>query len=830
MRKSSPPRLRLDALPTRELIARGQDLLSARNYKDAIDIYKLLLKREPQGEAGWRESLATAYLERAWQLAEKAMYREAAVIWENLPNLCGQAPHPDWYVDWLLQSGQYAKAMRAYAEHATDLTGVSELETRLAALALAGQKDILQSLPQEMPLRRQLTVAQAAVRAYGQGAAESVVREHLQSISIRSPYRDLRQALSALLKLETDSEDAAAFIERIAITSPYHGLAEIVRACVAPEPAPALLALDPAQRELAAHLLGMDARQLKLLKEWAKLGAPPDPKALFGFIMTNLALMDQEQARRACLALLSVYPRGQPIYTQRFGPLPPLETQRLQALHAEREQDDHRALRHWQACVDELVKDRNNPDHPLMIALVLRHMAELAKHGDFGWGHNPEPADYLEKSLEFDPEDRDAYLQLAQLHKEDNNEKRYHQVVEHGVKQFPDDPQVLMAAVATATARKAYKKAAGFAARVLELDPINTKARTVLINSHLAHARKQIQAGKYALAEKELNSASQLERDNARSGIVEINRGLMAFRQRQPESMKQWLQEGVRLAGNPFLGWLRLAAETTRLNLEPTFFQHDLALGDPRKFTANRGDLMTLTQWVNAYREEGFEDISSVLEDLEKPLKKAIRKLSNEEDWISICECMHETLHYELLEYAATQALEQHPGRPLFVYYQIYGRAEGDMEEVRDRDFDRLESAFETAKEAEDKRSVMRIGRFLSESQPPMPFGRPGSGPRSMPMPMNMPSSVREEMAEIREQLEQLPPALRDQMLDRILDDMPKDGDFPPEVQRALMKAMILGNNPLQKLLDMDMDFDMDDDDDFPPPPRGRGRPKKRRR
>ncbi|MFZ1641476.1 MAG: hypothetical protein WAV07_08575, partial [Candidatus Contendobacter sp.] len=163
MRKPIPqPRDRLDDLPTRELIARGGALLSARDYKNAIDVYKLLLKREPRPEAGWRESLATAYLERARQLAQKAMYREAAILWENIPSLCGQAPQPELYVDWLLRSSQYAKAMRAYISHAAALPDAGELETLLAALALVGQKDVLQAIPPNAPLRAHLTAAQAA--------------------------------------------------------------------------------------------------------------------------------------------------------------------------------------------------------------------------------------------------------------------------------------------------------------------------------------------------------------------------------------------------------------------------------------------------------------------------------------------------------------------------------------------------------------------------------------------------------------------------------------------------------------------------------------------
>ncbi|MDZ7622533.1 MAG: hypothetical protein U5O69_09370 [Candidatus Competibacteraceae bacterium] len=313
MAKAQPPtRNRLDNLPTRELIARGSALLSTHDYKDAIDVYKLLLKREPQAETDWREALATAYLERARQLAGKAMYREAAVIWENLPNLCDRAPHPEQYIDWLLRSGQHAKAMRAYTAHAAALSAAEtgELEIGLAALALTGQKEVLQALPPDTPLRQHLNSAQNALRAYAQGEPEDGVRDALKNISIRSPYRDWRQVLSALLKLETAPAEAVALVERIAPNSPYQGLAEIVRACATPEPARALLVLHPIQRELAGCLLGLDQKQMKLLKDWTRLGAHLSEKASFDFIIANQTTLDAESVRRTALALLPAYPSG----------------------------------------------------------------------------------------------------------------------------------------------------------------------------------------------------------------------------------------------------------------------------------------------------------------------------------------------------------------------------------------------------------------------------------------------------------------------------------------------------------------------------------------
>ncbi|MFZ1641864.1 MAG: hypothetical protein WAV07_10645, partial [Candidatus Contendobacter sp.] len=651
----------------------------------------------------------------------------------------------------------------------------------------------------------------AALRAYAQGEAGDAVRERLKAISIRSPYRDLRQALAALLKLETDTAGALALIERIPPTSPYQDLVELVRASATADPARALLALDPAPRELAGGLLGLDSRQIKLLKDWARLGDNPSDKAKFDFIVANLALFDREPARRACLALLPAYPQGLKTYTHLFGPLPPFEAQRLQALQAERKDDLDNTLGHWQACVN-LLRNEPDPDHRLTAALILRHMVELLHKGDDGWDDGSRLRDCLEQSLRFDPDDRDTYLQLAILYKDADNDKEYHHWVEEAVKRFPNDPQVLLAAVKTATARKAYKKAAGFAARVLELDPINSKARAVLINAHMGHARKLMRADKYVLAEKELDSAGQLERDNTHTGIVEINRGLLALQQRQRDLGRQWLREGVGLAGSPLLAWLRLAVEALRLKLDPADFQRDAELGDPRKLSASRADLLALAQLLNAYREEEVKDLDTVLEDLEKPLQRAIKTLISEDDLLLMCECLHQAPHYGLLEYAATRALEIQPDRPLFVYYQIYGRAEGDLDQVKDRDYDRLEHALEQAAAAKDHRSILLIERFLADNSFPFPVA-PRGGPRptpSMPSPLPMPPKMRREFEEIRGQLERLPPALRGRMLDQILDSLPPDDDFPPEIQRAIMKMMLLGEgieNLLDELPDLPLPF-----------------------
>jgi tetratricopeptide (TPR) repeat protein len=814
-------------LSTAELVAQGSRLMAAGSYREAIEIYKQLLKREQRQE--WRDTLATAYLERSRDLAAKAMYREAAMLWENIVNLCGTVLQPDWYIDWLIRGGQYAKAMWACQQYQAALTagGTHEqLDMLLAALLLIGNKEVTQALPPDSALRQQQAMAQAALRAYCQGGNEAVIREHLKGITFRSPYREWRQILSALLKLESDPAGAPLLLERISPESPYHDLAEVIRRCAHAGNVQALLRLNPAQRDLAASLLGFDQGQLKLLRQWSGVSQKLNDRTMFDFITNHLPVLDQEQARHACLSLLPGYPHGLKTYTRLFGPLPPFETQRLQALRAEREGDTFDASRYWQTCVDLLMRPADNPDNPLAAALILRHMAKLRERSGSGPQQETSIRNYLERSLELDPDDKATYLKLADLHKQAGNAKDYYQWLEKAVQQFPNDSQVLLAIVEAATARKAFKKAAGFAARLLELDPINTKARTVLINSHLGHARKLIKSGKYPLAEKELASASQLERESARRGLVEINRGLLAFQLGQQERMQRELREGARLAGGVLQASLCLWVESCRLELEPEDFQR-YAQPEGVKLQATREEVLALVKLVNEYRQEGADFLDTALENLEAPLKKFASQLSTEEDLLAVCECLQRAPHYELLEHFASQALKRWPERPLFVYYQLYGRAEGNLDNLSERDHQHLERVWQQAEQAKDHRTARLIDSFLNQDFSPLTAPFPSLPP--------LPPEVREGLEKLRRELRNASPKLRDKLMDDFLDGVfgRKSGKL-----RALDKVvltLLLAAGTEDESLELPLDFLEPPDEflfpfDLPEMPRPAHKKSKRRR
>ena len=67
-------------------------------------------------------------------------------------------------------------------------------------------------------------------------------------------------------------------------------------------------------------------------------------------------------------------------------------------------------------------------------------------------------------------------------------------MAEDAAQRFPEESAVLLQAMDSAIARKAYKRAVGFARKLLTLDPINQAARQRMIELHISHARKQIRS------------------------------------------------------------------------------------------------------------------------------------------------------------------------------------------------------------------------------------------------------------------------------------------------------------------------------------------------
>ena len=90
------------------LVAQAAGALCQERFREAIDVYKLLLRQEPRPE--WKHALAEAYHGRARDLAAKRMFKEAAMVLENTLAPDGTLRDPLFYLQCLLRDGQQQKA------------------------------------------------------------------------------------------------------------------------------------------------------------------------------------------------------------------------------------------------------------------------------------------------------------------------------------------------------------------------------------------------------------------------------------------------------------------------------------------------------------------------------------------------------------------------------------------------------------------------------------------------------------------------------------------------------------------------------------------------
>ncbi len=108
-RRNAPPPASMATLP-----ARAAEALRQERFKEAVELFKQLVRQDPRPE--WREALANAYGGRARALAGKGMFKEAAMVLENTLTPAGLLREPYLYVTCLIREGQQPKAA-AYLLH-----------------------------------------------------------------------------------------------------------------------------------------------------------------------------------------------------------------------------------------------------------------------------------------------------------------------------------------------------------------------------------------------------------------------------------------------------------------------------------------------------------------------------------------------------------------------------------------------------------------------------------------------------------------------------------------------------------------------------------------
>ncbi|MGD8588271.1 MAG: hypothetical protein PVG22_05515 [Chromatiales bacterium] len=791
------------------LEAQARAQLQAGKYREAITGFKRLLEQEKRPE--WRDSLADAYAGRAQGLADKGMLKEAAVIWRNRAETCQRFLAEPVYLELLLQSGQSEEALQLIRQERRQIEEQGHLpwlRTFCAAKLLAGEEALLDLFPADDPLCRDFPRARAALQAYCSGRDEEMERQ-FKAIPFRSPFRDFRQILKALTLLQSDAAGAADLLQRVDAGSPFQVLVTAIRASQGS--APAFLreyqGMGKAQCQFAAALRGWSAEQLGRIQELQQLGDQPGADKLLRFLLRNQEVLGAEYVRESALRILVHYPRGEALVGKSLGRLSRFEHERIETLRLEEDGLPHEIYNAWSDLCLLLVESKNDPEpkHALTLALMLRRMARQWLRSE-PLGHHVLAA--LEQALKYDPDDRPSYLELIRLYRQERKLKEARRLLDQALTRYPEDTEVLTEAVETAIASNAFKKAARYAHRTLELDPINLRVRDILLNSHLAHARKQIQQHKIALARKELEEAENWARTDTALGRIDLIRGMLELSDGKREEAQRRFVSGYESTGGGLVGRFHLLMEAGRMQRPLAALQKQAQLPKlPRQ--ASREQVLELIQALSEQHTDDEEMLAEALEFLLAPLRNAAKLDFTQAEMERLCESWLRLGQQKLRARYARVAVKRWPESPVFLFHQI-DAGQDFLVNLSAAERRQLETAFQRARADGDMRTAHRIGELLDAGLSFMP---PDEAPFD-PFDFDADAPILPHGKALEQFIDELmrskgPPEI---------EEMKRE--LGPEGARQFLRGILSGQ------FDVDAMEDMLDD---LPQPQGRKRPRKKR-
>ena len=707
--------------------------LAASRFKEAVEAFKTLLKRERRPE--WLAGLAAAYAGRAEQLAAKDMLKEALALWRTRAQICGVALLDGPYLRWLLRSGDVLQALQLLYPASAAGKGVvagptpaltpaqlSLLEQHLAGAVLVAPEAMLAVLPAESALRlhRAPALAALAEACANDGPA---LGQALEQIAFRSPYRDLRPLLKALALLRVDRAQAAEALARVPPDGAFERLAAVLRVALltGDEWLSGLGRLDPPGRQLLLDLEGCPEGQRPVLLALAN-NPQTTPAALHELLLRQQRALPAGLARSFCRRLLVHDVRCHTSHVNAFGGLPPGEVEHRVALMAELSGDFEAAAEYW----DDYAKlPIRSAAQDLRAALVLRRLASDKRFD------NDEPGQviaWLRRSLDFEPGHLASELQLLRELRSAGELKELRQRLDKALPRFANDAALRLEAVHAALSSGAFKKAIGLAKEVLALDPIHPQARGLIGQAHLSQARKQIAAGKPTAAEPELDQAQSWLRTADDLATLGLLRGIAAL---PGERGARLLQQGLASFAVPLLGSFELALQACQVRRDPAIVL-SLAGHDGRR-TPGNAELVALAKRLNAL---AASDVAPrpALASLAPMLTRAVGQPGMAQtDLVLLCEAFERHGQNDLLTRSAKAALKQWPKHPMFIAFEVAARHGSALWNMPVRDFERIDQAMDAAAASGDRQALSRLRRMLDKAYlgpPQRRSGRAGAAAR----------------------------------------------------------------------------------------------------
>jgi cellulose synthase operon protein C len=789
-------------ISSERLAEQAAEALRLEKFKDAIEFFKQLVKQDPRPH--WSESLAGAYIGRARALAAKGMFKEAEIVLGNAARADGSSREPLLLLRCLVRQGQFQKALDYSIRHMPESGGDAERAELTAALFLAFPVEVRGPHDARSPRAiwlRAAGAAKAALECWTGAQPEAEVDAALAQIPLNSPFRAVRLILKSLLLASGDSVKARRLLDGVAEESPFAPLRRAAASTIASaseEPFGGSSLPDAAVRRFVVEASGLSASAGQTAIRLAEAEAA-GPGALFSFLVKQAEQFDAADLRSACRNLLPRAPDCMQQFEKRFGPLEGWEKQRILALAAEGAGRWGEAEHRWRAVAKQF-EDDGPAGARLSAGVVYRHLAALArKHeairGD-GFFEDPRPC-YLRKSVAADPDYLPARLELIDLLRESEDpeeQKEWHAQADAAAAAFPQESSALLRAIDSAVERKAFKKAAGYAQKLLALDPINLPARQRMIDLQIALARKQLRAKRPDLAAKALDEAVRWERSDKPSAALRLNRGLLGLYGDQGAEAEASLRRAVEFAGGGAIGWFRAVIEEALLappgRAHVPLLRDELAellkrAPEKREIVAIAAALGAneVKQAAKATREVGLKFCSW--------LRKAKQVQFSTDEFHPVAEALLRAQLFDVLGDFAAESRRREPCEPVWRFYQIVARTKNNPDLLGYKESDEIAAMGDVARAREEFAWFRRIRRYLDSS---------GDDPAAKRRAKRL--AAREEdfvSPELEAVLEGMFDAISQEEVRRLIKSHGPDG-APRHIAAQLAKAPALRHAPLQAL------------------------------
>jgi tetratricopeptide (TPR) repeat protein len=717
------------------LAIKATEALRGGDFKQAIELFKRLVKQGARPE--WCDALAEAYVGRARLLAAQGMFEEAETALNKAVAPDGTVPDPLLYVQCLVKRGQVHKAAGLAVKYIGNDKIPASVAARLAELAaalwLAAPVPLTPPADQKSEAGRWVehaAAAQQSLAAWIEGKPPQVIDQFLSQIPFRSAFRALRLILKSLLTAPDDPARARQLLHGIPPESAFASFRLAVEAALPERPADPMAprALpSKAQQVFAAEVKDLPSAASQLLGQLAK-AERSGPGTLLSFLAGHAGALPADDVKRACHDLLPQAPHRLRQFENTFGPLSEFDRNRVLALAAEAGNDWERAEQCWTVAA-RCIEAAAGTEAGFTAGVIYRHLARLAhEHSEIEGEETSEfpEIEYLELSLRADSDHLPAVLQLIGLYRTHGKDREWHRLVEDAAQRFPEESAVLLQAVDSAIARKAYKKAVGFARKLLALDPINQSARQRMIELRISHARKQIRSKRVDLASKELAEAAEWERPGAPSFLLSINQGLVGLELGQKPNADARLRQGVEMAGGGVAGWFRASLEHTLMNAgeaSAALLREELARAQQAAAPTKEAIQSIVSAMSCKEARESKSAARGLIFQIRGWLLKGSVLAWSAEEFHPIAEMFGRVNAYDILgDYAKAGGRRNPDDDATWRYYQLVARSKGDADRLSFAETEKLFDMQEAAESRRDFHAVNRIRRFVT-----------GAGDNSMP-------------------------------------------------------------------------------------------------